>query len=168
MFLEKSAHSENSDQESATRWGDGNVQYKSVSFTVQGQGEQQKLVIAAEAVANENVDSPNFGFLVRNGGGTAVLGTNSHIKRQFLDHMKKGEHITITWEFDNILNDGTYFVEPAIVYGGTQTADWWEEAAWVEIRKEEQTSYPVNPPIKLQLQVAGKAPVKPGKERSND
>ena len=68
------------------------------------------------------VEGPNFGFLVRNATGSALLGTNSHIKRQFVDHLDEGQTVTVHWEFENILNDGSYSVEPAIVYNGSVTA----------------------------------------------
>ena len=154
MFLE--SNSTQDGKESLKRWGDKAITYKSVKIALVGKENAQKVRITAEAVAHKDVEGPNFGFLLRNGGGTAVLGTNSHIKRKYIDKLSKGEHVSVEWELENILNDGTYFVEPAIVYEGSATADWWEEAAWIEIRKEEQTPYPVNPPISLNLQVADK------------
>ncbi|HSW75066.1 MAG TPA: ABC transporter ATP-binding protein [Candidatus Saccharimonadales bacterium] len=160
MFLEADKASK---EGSTKRWGDGKITYDSIKMSLEGKGETQKLVISAVAEAHEDIEAVNFGFLIRNGGGTAVLGTNSHIKRQFVERMVAGQKATVNWELANILNDGTYFVEPAVVHGGTQTGDWWEEAAWLEVRKEEQTPYPVNPPINLTLEVAGKK-VTPGKK----
>jgi ABC-2 type transport system ATP-binding protein len=152
MFLEGSADSHGV---STKRWGDKAITYDSVSFQATGKNKE-RLEITAQATAHKLVEGPNFGFLVRSASGSALLGTNSHIKRQFIDHLDKGEKITVHWEFENILNDGNFSVEPAIVYGGSVTGDWWEEAAWLEIRKEEQVSYPVNPPITLELQVGNK------------
>lgn len=153
MFIEDSSVVQDSAQKK--RWGDGKITYESISIKKAGK-EQSKYQITATAIANENVESPNFGFLIRNAGGTAILGTNSHIKHQFVEEMKKGERVNLAWEFEDILNDGTYFVEPAIVHSGTATSDWWEEAAVFEVRKEEQTPYPVNPPISLTLNVTNK------------
>jgi ABC-2 type transport system ATP-binding protein len=141
---------------SSKRWGDGKIAYNSVSIKLQGRAGEQKVVVTAEAEAHEDIEAANFGFLIRNSGGTAILGTNSHIKHKFVKAMRAGQKAHMTWEFDNILNDGTYFVEPAVVHDGTQTGDWWEEAAWLDVRKEEQTPYPVNPAIQLTLDI--KAP----------
>ncbi len=135
------------------RWGDGAIRYESANITTADSGK--KIVVTATARAKRDIEAPNFGFLVRNAGGTSLLGTNSHIKHKFVDGMKAGEKAVVTWEFDNVFNDGKYSVEPAIVYGGANTADWWEEAAWVEIRKEEQTPYPINPDIAVTLNVGG-------------
>jgi ABC-2 type transport system ATP-binding protein len=131
----------------AKRWGDGAIQYDSVKIAQDA--AKNTITVTATATAKKDIEEPNFGFLVRNAGGTAMLGTNSHIKRQFIKGMKAGETTVVKWEFDNILNDGAYFVEPAITYGGAETADWWEDADRIEIRKEEQTSYPVSPDIRL-------------------
>jgi ABC-2 type transport system ATP-binding protein len=152
MFLEESSGSHAS---SNKRWGDGAITYDKVSFKITGD-QKERMEITAEAVAHKPVEGPNFGFLIRSANGNALLGTNSHIKRKFVDHLDEGQQVTVHWEFENILNDGSYSVEPAIVYNGSVTADWWEEAAWVEVRKEEQVSYPVNPPISLELKVIEK------------
>jgi ABC-2 type transport system ATP-binding protein len=153
MFLEEAASDRR--QASSKRWGDGSIAYDKVSFKVKGE-QKDRLEITAEATAQKHVEGPNFGFLVRNAAGSALLGTNSHIKRKFIDHLEAGQKVTLRWELENILNDGSYSVEPAIVYNGSVTADWWEEAAWVEVRKEEQVSYPINPPISLELTTEGK------------
>ena len=161
MFIEPS--NEHGESENAKRWGDKAITYDSVRLEKTGKGLHEKIVITAQATAAKDIEGANFGFLLRNGGGTAVLGTNSHIKKQFVEHVNAGQKITLSWEFDNILNDGTYSVEPAIVYAGTVTADWWEEAAWIEIRKEEQTPYPVNPPIALQMNITNAKKTKESK-----
>jgi ABC-2 type transport system ATP-binding protein len=150
MFLEEGG--EHGTGPSSKRWGDNAITYDTVSFKITGE-QKERIEITAQATAHKHIEGPNFGFLVRSASGSALLGTNSHIKRQFVDHMDEGQKVTIHWEFENILNDGNYSVEPAIVYGGSVTADWWEEAAWVAVRKEEQVSYPINPPIILDLRV---------------
>lgn len=151
MFLESDKSKDKKD--SLTRWGEGNITYKKIDVALKGEGDHQKVIITAEAEAHADVNSVNFGFLIRNGGGAAIFGTNSHIKHQFIDKMVKGQKATLTWEMDNILNDGTYSVEPAIVCDGTQVEDWWGAATWIEVRKEERTEYPVNPPISLKLDI---------------
>lgn len=150
MFLEKTT--DGGEIAKGKRWGDGKITYDSVRVK-QTDDARKKIIVSTEAVAHETVESPNFGFLIRNAGGSVLLGTNSQIKHKFVDHLTKGERVSVQWEFDNILNDGMYFVEPAIVHSGTATADWWEEAASFEVLKEEKTSYPVNPPILLKFNV---------------
>lgn len=153
MFIEEDNVSKDSAEKK--RWGDGKLTYESIAIK-KSDKDNSKYLISATAVANETVESPNFGFLIRNAGGSAIFGTNSHIKHKFIEQLKKGERVNLEWEFDDILNDGTYYVEPAIVHSGAATSDWWEEAAVFQVRKEEQTPYPVNPPISLALKVSGK------------
>lgn len=159
MFLEE-ADEGNDEKESGKRWGNGAVTYDDITFEILGQGDKQKLLVTAHATAHRGVDSPNFGFLVRSAAGIAVLGTNNQIKRHFIDHMDAGQRATIRWEFDNILSDGKYFAELAIVYGGNVIADWWEDAKAIKIRKEEQMPYPVDPNIALDLRIEKSTGVK--------
>ena len=66
--------------------------------------------------------------------------------------MKPGGKKIVTWSFENIFNDGNYFIEPAIVYNnGTDTADCWGEAASFEVLKETRTPYPINPEINIKV-----------------
>lgn len=145
LFLE--ASSKGGEQGESTRWGDGAIKYDTVEMLLNE--SKERVIITAKATAAKDIDAPNFGFLIRNATGVGVLGTNSHIKRQYIDEVKAGESIALKWEFDNILNDGTFFLEPAILYGGSVTADWWEDAARLEVRKEDATGYVVNPDVKL-------------------
>jgi hypothetical protein len=90
---------------------------------------------------------------VRNSGGTGMLGTNTQIKKSKVPKLSAGQKIEVIWEFDNLLNDGTYFVEPSIIYdNGTRVADWWEEAASFRVLKEEKVPYAINPDIDVRLQ----------------
>jgi len=135
----------------STRWGDGNGTYTKVKATVVDEG--RNLLIAVDALANTHLEEPNFGFSIRNSGGTALLGTNTHIKRQFVKQLEKGQRVHLEWKMPNVLADGRYSVDVALVYNGVVNADWWEDAARVEIRKEEQTPYPVNPDVTVSLDV---------------
>lgn len=153
LFLENKSTSRSGNNETLSRWGDGAITYESI--TIRESKDSGQIHVEAIAKAHQDVEAPNFGFLVRNSGGMAILGTNSHIKRVFIDRLSAGQQAHVHWEFPNILNDGNYFVEPAIVYDGTSTADWWEEAAELAVRKEEQTPYPVNPVIELAVDIKG-------------
>ena len=131
----------------AKRWGDAAIVYKRVKAQVTPEIIELTLVAAAK----QKVDSPNFGFLIRDANGEALLGTNTHIQRQYIDSLQAHEELKLTWSFDNILNEGIYYIEPAIVYNGTVTADWWEEASRFEVRKEDRSIYPIDPPITLKV-----------------
>ncbi len=52
----------------------------------------------------------------------------------------------------NIFNEGVHYIDPAVVYkGGTQTADWWEDATRFTVYKKHKTPYIVNPPVQLKV-----------------
>lgn len=133
---------------SSKRWGNNKVVYKDIKVDV----SKEKISILLEATANESLENPNFGFMIRDGGGQILLGTNSQIKKKRIKEIKRGDKLKIIWEFQNIFNDGQYYVEPAIVGQNGEVCDWWEDSKKFTVRKEERTSFAVNPPIELRLE----------------
>jgi hypothetical protein len=102
------------------------------------------------AVADEDVESPIFGIMVKNAASQPILGTNTQIKQVKIESLKKGEHISLKWDVPNIFGDGVYYIDPAVVHdNGVETHDWWEEAASFRVYKEEMTPYIITPKIEV-------------------
>jgi len=142
MLVQKKKQKENS-----KRWGDGAVKYTKV-LAPKILKNDKELIFSVTAVANKDIEKPNFGFLIRNASRTHILGTNTVIKKKRIDHLKAGQEITIEWRIPNVFNDGVHYIDPAAVYkGDKQVADWWEEAATFSVLKEERTPYLVNPSV---------------------
>lgn len=133
------------------RWGDKAITYTHIEMTQQKITTADKeVVIKLRAVANQDVEKPIFGFTVKNAAHAELLGTNTMIENGPIEFLKKDETIEIEWHVPNIFNDGTHFVDPAIVYkGGSQVADWWEEALSFKVFKESKTPYIISPQINL-------------------
>ncbi len=138
---------EATDAKEYSRWGDGTVKYTDLSVSV----SEEKINLKLTAKAYDAMESPNFGFTIKNSAGQGILGTNTNIKKQRLDQLTKGQEVQLHWTFPNILGDGEYYIEPAIVWQDGRVADWWERAKSIKIQKEEHTPHAASPSIELTL-----------------
>ena len=140
-----------------SRWGDRVIEYQSIKVDKPRLKDYTELIITLTAKANQTIERPMFGFLIKNASHVHILGTNNQIKQQTVDKIKTGEVITIKWTIPNVFSDGEYYIDPAIVYkSGSQTADWWEEAASFTVLKEEKTPYIISPEVHFTYHVNGK------------
>ena len=151
LFNEPTKGVEGSEQ--SKRWGDEKVTFTDIRISKDLFTENnQPVTIEMDAIANDSIEDPVFGFLIKNQSGQQLLGTNSQIRRQHVGDMKKGQKITVRWTVPNIFSDGIYYIDPAIVHrDGVTICDWWEEAAQFEVINEERVPYPFNPPIELKI-----------------
>lgn len=124
------------------RWGEGQIKTSNVIVDV----KQKEIVIRHSIIANTTCDEPIPGFRVRDASGKDVLGTNSKIENMRVGTLEPNNEITLEWRFSNILADGEYVVDPAILLeNGTTVADWWDEAARFTINKNRRLPYVVDP-----------------------
>jgi ABC-2 type transport system ATP-binding protein len=152
MFLEPRISNDGEAPKSEHRWGDKAAEFTDIDVEQISKKGKDLIRIKTTAKINSLSKVPIFGFSIRNGGGTNLLGTNTQIKNVKMTKFKPGEIVDVVWEFDNSLNDGTYYVEPSIIYdSGTRVADWWEEAATFKVLKEEKVPYPFNPEINVEV-----------------
>ena len=121
-------------------------------------GEEGSLTLELEALAEQDVDEPAYGFLIKNSSGAPVLGTNSMLKRQATGSLRKGERISVTWSVPNVFSDGLHHVDLTITdRQGLDVYDHWEEAAAFTVVKDEKTPYIVTPDTSLVVARAGAA-----------
>lgn len=150
MFMEQ----ENSASDSIKkdkRWGDGAISYVDIAVTpTKVTPEDKHVTISMTVLANQDIESPIVGYLIKNAAEAPILGNNNDIEGKPLGNFKKGETIQVEWVIPNIFNDGLHYIDPAIVYrGGHQVADWWEEAASFRVLKDSKTPYVVSPEVEL-------------------
>jgi ABC-2 type transport system ATP-binding protein len=155
MFIEE-AEGPETNKAKQKRWGDKSVLYTEVQITPKKLTDADKeLVLRLKATAQQDMEDPIYGFLIKNVAHEPILGTNSLVAGQPAHPLKKGESMEIEWRIPNIFNDGLHYVDPAITHqGNTQVADWWEEAASFRELRENSTPYLVNPDIELSLKAA--------------
>lgn len=101
---------------------------------------------------NKDVDSPVFGFSVKDDTSRHLFGTNTILKEIDTNKYKAGEKITIEWQFPNILHDGLHYLSLAIVDSENNVQyDVIKEAKKFMVSRVERTPYPVAPEIKFSV-----------------
>jgi hypothetical protein len=56
------------------------------------------------------------------------------------------------WQFPNILADGEYYIDPAILHSdGITISDWWNEAKKMKISKDRHLPYKIDPDFKISV-----------------
>jgi ABC-2 type transport system ATP-binding protein len=154
MFIDQNNNTQNSEERDNKRWGDGLAVYENIAIQKRVTDKDDNIKISVTATIKKNINNPVFGFSIKNAGDTQILGTNSQIKRQKMASLKSGDEVKITWSMPNVFNEGTHYVDAAIVHhDGSDVADWWEEAAVFEVVREERTPYIVSPPVALEIAV---------------
>ena len=120
--------------------------------------DESTLALELEAVAEQDVDEPVYGFLIKSSSGAPVYGTNSLLKKQPTDSLRKGERVRVTWSVPNVFSDGLHIVVIAIAdRHGLAIYDWLEEAATFAVVKEEKTPYLVTLDASLEVARTGAA-----------
>jgi ABC-2 type transport system ATP-binding protein len=152
MFINQ-ANDEVAEESKDDRWGDGTVRMSNIEFGKKRYSDDDEYVtFSYDVTASQDVEDPVFGFLIKTTAQQPLLGTNSQILQLPKKPMKKGERVTISWKIPNIFNTGTLLLDPSVIYkNGSETADWWEEAAIFDVFKEMKTPYIVNPNMSVSL-----------------
>ena len=152
MFMEEASDNSNSSN-NEKRWGDGSIIYSDVTISpAKLTQEVEQLTLSCNVIAKQDVEKPIFGFTIKDATHVQILGSNNLIEGNLVNSLKKGETLKITWKIPNIFNDGTHYIDPAIVLkGGLQTADWWEEAQTFKVLKGDKTPYIVSPKLGLDI-----------------
>lgn len=147
MFIDDSGSTE--EKIKKKRWGDQSVLYKKVEVSPEVLSENHKTItINAEIQINKQVTSPTFGFTVKNGAGTEMLGSNTKLVHYSTPTYKVDQTAIIAWDIPNILNDGDYSVDVTVIDGyDAREYDWWEDAATFRVVRDEHTAYAVEPSV---------------------
>ncbi|HTX70485.1 MAG TPA: ABC transporter ATP-binding protein [Thermoleophilia bacterium] len=143
------------DQPPESRWGEGQVRFEKIKVSpVCKDGED--LVIDLEAVARKDVDEAVYGFLICNSAGTALIGTNSRIKKVRCGGLKAGQRVHMRWRVPNVFADGRHTIDLAISDGPSLVIyEYWKEAAWFTVVKDEKTPFPLTPDMSFSFGQGG-------------
>ncbi len=142
--------SDTTENEAKKRWGGEQaiIMNPKYSKTIDG-----KLQIKFAVKANKDCERLIYGFMIRNGAGVQIMGSNTLLEKIKSLPIKIGEKKLITWSFENILSDGDYYVTLALLLdNGVTVSDWWEEAIKFSIRKTTHTTYLVAPKLKVSIE----------------
>lgn len=147
LFSEKSTQTNVGDESS--RWGNGTI--KTDSIEVKSSSDHINIRQTVQSV--EAINNPIIGIRIRSTSGESITGTNTLIERCKIGAVDAGTSITLEWALSNILSDGEYFIDPAILDDdGITVCDWWDEAIKFTIKKDRALPYLVDPGIKVSVQ----------------
>jgi len=158
MFADDEVNNKDDLRNKKKRWGSGDVKYTKAGISSPIVKAEESLTISVKAKAyKETTGEVIFGFKIKDSENKAIFGTNTKIKKQNL-LIKKGEDLTIDWKLPVMLNDGFYFIDVAVeAEDYTGVYDWWEDAIKFEVRRNEQSSYSINPQITTKVAHGKKA-----------
>ncbi len=150
LFLEKLK--DDTGKEIDNRWGDGRAKYVDLKLEKKVLNEYEPLIFTATFVANENLDYIVAGSSLTSGAGTEYCGTNTEHRKIKIRDVKKGDSVTLRWEYPSIFTAGRHYVNLSL-HGksGRAVADWWTEAAYFDVKKAERTPFVVAPDIKVEV-----------------
>ena len=141
------------ESKSGKHWGDKTLNYTEVKISpTKVTSDTTHIVLKCRAIANNDTENPLFGFSIKNASGVNILGTNTMLDGQNIEHLNRGDVIELEWMIPNVFNDGIHYVDSAIVYkGGLETADWQEEAQVFRVLRPDSTPYLVSPKLNLKI-----------------
>jgi ABC-2 type transport system ATP-binding protein len=130
------------------RWGDGPLTTKTIDVST----TRENIKINQYIEAAEDSNAPIVGFRLRDTTGREITGTNTKVEKLKLPSFQKGQTICIVWEFPNILSDGTYTLDPAILKAdGITVSDWWDDAYSFTIKKSRSLPYAIDPTFRADI-----------------
>ena len=142
-------HEEVKSEERGPRWGEGQAITESVKVITNA----NEIIITQTITAKTDISDPIVGFRLRTASGDAVLGTNTRIEKIKIGKLARGKSMEIDWTFDNVLSDGEYLIDPAVILqDGKTTADWWDEAAKISVTKARHLPYNVDLKFEVAVQ----------------
>ena len=134
--------------DSGNRWGVGDIKTKNIKIELSG----EKILVRQSVVSRARLNNPTLGIRIRSISGESVTGTNSKIEKVDTGVFKPNIVRTIIWSFPNILSDGEYFIDPAIIDpDGITVQDWWDEARKLTIVKGRHLPYLIDPSFSIKL-----------------
>ena len=126
----------------ADRWGNQCIQIKDIAIEV----TQKSITVTQLVQSNIETPRPIIGIRVRDVTGREITGTNTKIENTKMPDMMKGQKFKLTFTFPNILRDGKYTIDPAILYADEATvADWWNNAISFTVQKKRHLPYVIDP-----------------------
>lgn len=135
--------------EEKKRWGDGLL---SIDSAKTGVVDNKTVEFSMKVTTHKDCEDAVLGFVVRDSGGTSLIGTNTMLSGNKLPPMKAGDKREIKWSFQNVLPDGDYTITLAAQYdGGMTNGDWWEDALGFRVTRSQRTPYLIDPELKVSI-----------------
>lgn len=129
---------------SGQRWGSGKVTATKTSVQL----SRDEIHITVKYLANEYIAPPVVGFSISSPTGQNLIEGNTLREKFKTREINKGESMEVLWTMPNILATGLYKVNVAICdQSTTDFYDWYNEAATIDINRENETSGIIDPQL---------------------
>jgi len=146
LFSKNSQQFDNKKSQNSNRWGDGTVISEDISMAV----EMDSISINQNITVNNELKGFVAGFRLRDSAGKEITGTNTKIEGVKLPLLISGSQASIVWKFPNILSEGNYTVDLAILHADAVTvADWWDEAVKFNVSRARHVPYSIYPGFEI-------------------
>lgn len=148
LFSKNSQQFDNKKSQNSNRWGDGSVISEDISMAV----EMDSISINQNIKVNNELKGFVAGFRLRDSAGKEITGTNTKIEGVKPPILISGSQASIVWKFPNILSEGNYFVDLAILHADAVTvADWWDEAVKFNVSRARHVPYSIYPGFEITI-----------------
>ena len=130
------------------RWGSRGIVTKEIKINI----NNENITVTQTVVSNIELNNPILGIRIRSVSGESITGTNSKIERITTGTFKPKVSKKIIWSLPNILADGEYYIDPAIIDpDGVTVQDWWDEALKFKITKGRHLPYSIDPSFSIMV-----------------
>jgi ABC-2 type transport system ATP-binding protein len=130
------------------RWGKGDIITEKISIN----NDQEKILISHRVRAVRDTTNPIVGIRIRSATGESITGTNTKIENISTGTVQEGDILNFSWMLPNVLSDGKYFLDPAIIASdGIEVFDWWDESLTFKVKKKRALPYPIDPNFTVEL-----------------
>jgi ABC-2 type transport system ATP-binding protein len=119
------------------RWGDQKAEISDITIK-----HTDKVVdISYKITANESVDNPIYGLILRDLDNHHLFDSNTKWKKVVTGKLSKGETAQASWSIPNVLKTGRYKVTVAVAHkDGLGFYDWQENASSFYINRTQDTA----------------------------
>lgn len=134
------------------RWGKAGKLISEVKVPTKISRRHEHIDIEVTVKANQKLVNPIVGYVVKNAMGESLTGTNTKIERAETGMHEAGGSFTVNWTLPNMLADGKYYVDVAVLdRDGITVLDWWETAARFTVFEENPSPYVLSPAVKTKV-----------------
>ena len=134
----------NKEPDDERRWGTGKITGLKPNVNV----EAEKITVEVNYAVKQDVPAPVFGFNIYSSQSMNLLEGNTIREKVTTRPVKKGEKVALTWEFPNVLAEGTYSVSiSSCDVSITEFYDWYNEAATFTVTRDGNTAAVIDPKV---------------------
>ena len=110
------------------------------------------IIITQHIFAESEVLNPVVGIRIRSASGADITGTNTRIEKFKTGRFEAKKERVVVWTLPNVLSDGEYIMDPAILESNVSTVvDLWEEAVKRKVMTERRLPCLIDPGFSVKI-----------------